>query len=106
MFKLKYYEGVADDLAQLPDDVYDEIYDMLHLLSKNPYKYTQKLDNMYGMNLRGYYKTYVHEHQYRIVSQIIDSTIQIVNIISIDERENFQVYKKAFSRIKNYNKSL
>ena len=101
MFKLDLHKDISDDLDKLPDEVYDEVYDMLHNLSKDPYKYTQELEDLYGLNLRGYSKTYVYKHEYKIISRIVDDMVQIVEIVAVDKRENFDVYKKAFDRIKN-----
>lgn len=101
MFKLDLHKDVEKDLEQLPDNVYDEVYDMLRNLSIDPYKYTQELDDIFGIDLRSYRKTYVADMKYRIVSKIIDNKVQIVQIIAIGKRDDLEVYKEAFRRLQS-----
>lgn len=99
MYLLDFHEDIQNDLDELPENVFIEVDKYFEKFKINPYKYTQQLDNMYGMDLRGYSKTYVYHHKYRIVSRIIDNAVQIVEVIAVDKRDDFSVYKKAFDRI-------
>ena len=101
MYKLDFHKDIQNDLDKLPDDVFIEIDRYFEKFKIDPYKYSQALGNLYNMDLRGYRKTYVYNHKYRIISRIIDNTIQIVEIVAVDKREDFIVYKKAYERIKS-----
>ena len=102
MYKLDFHKDIQSDLDKLPDDVFFEVDRYFEKFKINPYKYSQELGNLYGMDLRGYRKTYVYSHKYRIISRIVEDTIQIVEIIAVDERDDFMVYKKAFERLRDF----
>ena len=100
MFKLKFIcKCIQNDLDKLPDEVFLEVDQYFEKFKTDPYKYTQELGNLHGIDLRGYRKTYVYNHKYRIISKIIDDTVHIVEIIAVDKRDDLLVYKKAFDRI-------
>ena len=57
------------------------------------------MQNLDGLNLQGYRKTYLANATYRIVFKIEENKIKIVEIIAVGKREDKQVYKDAYSRI-------
>ncbi|MEA1891331.1 MAG: hypothetical protein U9N33_01310 [Campylobacterota bacterium] len=99
MFQIDFHKDIQKDLELLPDVVYDEAVEYLEKFKIEPYRYTQKLGNYHGMDLSSLRKTYIANATYRIITRIIDNTIQVVEIVVIDEREDIKVYKKAFDRI-------
>jgi len=99
MFQINFHKDIQKDLELLPDVVYDEAVEYLEKLKRESYKYTQKLGNYHGMDLSSLRKTYIANATYRIITKIIDNTIQVVEIVAIDQREDMRVYKKAFDRI-------
>ena len=99
MYKLDFHENLNDDLDNLPEDVYDEVYLMFKKLEKDYFKYSKPLYNMQGRDLQDCRKTYFYNAEYRIVSKIENNTIKIVSIIAVGKREGFEVYNMANDRI-------
>lgn len=99
MFELDFHKDIQEDLDKLPDDVYDETYQMLKKLQKDYFKYSKPLYNKQGRNLQDCRKTYFYNAEYRIVSKLEDNTVKIVNIIAVGKRENLEVYNLANERI-------
>ncbi len=101
MFLLDYHQDLGKDLVLLPDEVYDEVVEYFEKIKIEPYRYSQALSNLHNMDLSSYRKAYVFNAEYRIILRIINNTIQVVEIIAVDEREDMKAYEKAFLRIQN-----
>ncbi len=103
-----YREEVANDLAALSDQVFDECMIMIKKLEKNIHL-GQPLQNKNGKNLSGCYKIYFNNAKHRIVYRKISTgyeiiginkvTLPIAEIIAIGERNLEQVYETAFERL-------
>ncbi len=91
---------VENDLDLLDDDVYDEAYKYFKLLEQDYEKYSLPLYNIDGRDLRGCRKTYFFNAEYRIVSNLENGIISIINVIAVGKREDLQVYKIAHQRLK------
>ena len=100
MYKLDFYDEVHSDLADLSKDILDEVAYYFKNYKKDPYKYSQKLYNQGNLNLEGYRKTYISNATYRIVFKIEENQIKIVEVVAVGKRDNLEVYKEAFNRIK------
>lgn len=99
MYKLNIIPEVFDDLKDLPDEIVAEALQYFHKYKTNPYDYSQKLYNKFGLNLEGYRKTYVGDAKYRIILQIQENTIKVVEIIVVGKREDLDAYKQAHKRV-------
>ena len=52
------------------------------------------------MDLTGYYKIFFNQAKHRIIyRKNDDNQIEIIYIVAIGERKDFNVYKEAFSRV-------
>ena len=100
MYHVKFYDDVFYDLDKLPDDIATEAKEYFYKYEKDPYKYSQKLYNQGEFNLEGYRKTYLADASYRIVLKIENNIAKIVEVVAVGKRENMEVYKEAFNRIK------
>lgn len=99
MYKVEYFPEVTKDIDELPLDVLLEVKEYFHKYKTGPYDYSQKLYNKLGLNLEGYRKTYVADAKYRIILQIKENTIKVVEIIVVGKREDLDAYKQAHKRV-------
>ncbi len=99
MYSLEYFPEVKEDLSALSKEVLEEIFEYFEKYRVDPYKYSQKLYNQSGLNLKGYRKTYVANATYRIVIKIEDDVAKVVEVIVVGRREDKEVYKNASSRV-------
>jgi mRNA interferase RelE/StbE len=99
MYKVEYFDEIESDLDLLPDDVYDEAVEYFKRYKADPYACSQPLDELDGIDLRNYRKTYVAKATYRIVIRINSGKISIVNIVAVGKRQDKEVYLTAFKRI-------
>lgn len=101
MFQIEYFDEAKKDILNLPINILKEVRDYLDKYQSNPFKYSQELDNKFGLELKGYRKTYVANATYRIVIKIEKNIAKIVEVVAVGERKNKDVYKLAHKRIKN-----
>ncbi len=99
MYRVELIYEAQEDLAVLPKDILHEVKDYLYKFQNDPYKYSKKLYNQGGLNLKGYRKTYLADATYRIVLKIEDDIIKVVEVVSIGKREDKEVYREAHIRI-------
>ena len=100
MYRVDFFEEVEDDLLSLPPKILNEVIDYFEKYHKDPFRYSQSLTNKDGLNLEGYRKTYVANATYRIVIQIERDIAKIVEVVAVGKRENKEVYKEAFKRVR------
>jgi len=100
MYKLIFHKDIFSDLDKLSNKTASEVKHYFNKYKDDPYKYSQELENLDGLNLQGYRKTYLANATYRIVFKIEENKIRIVEVVAVGKRENKQVYKDAYSRMK------
>ena len=84
------------DFKGLDGSVRKAVLKQLVKLERDP-RYGQPLGNKAGIDLDGYYKLYADRKKVRIVYDIIGQTVRV---ITIDRREDLEVYQIAMRRIK------
>ena len=99
MYKLIFHKEIFSDLDKLSNKTASEVKHYFKKYQNDPYKYSQELHNLDGLNLQGYRKTYLANATYRIVFKIEENKIKIVEIVAVGKREDKQAYKDAYSRI-------
>lgn len=99
MYEVAFHKEIENDLSLLPKDVLEEAFKYFEKLETDYYRYSKPLFNMNGRDLQGCRKTYLYDAKYRIVSKLEKNKIQIINIIAVGKRENFEVYNLASSRL-------
>ena len=100
MYKLIFHKEIFSDLDKLSNKIASEVKYYFNKYKNDPYKYSQELQNLDGLNLQGYRKTYLANATYRIIFKIEENKIKIVEIVAVGKREDKQVYKDAYNRIK------
>ena len=100
MYKLVFNKEVFSDLDKLSNKTASEVKHYFKKYKDDPYQYSQELENLDGLNLQGYRKTYLANATYRIVFKIEENKIKIVEIVAVGKREDKQVYKDAYNRIR------
>jgi mRNA interferase RelE/StbE len=100
MYKLIFHKEVFSDLDKLSNKTVSKVRHYFNKYKDNPYKYSQELENLDGLNLQGYCKTYLANATCRIVFKIEENKIKIVEVVAVGKREDKQVYKDAYNRIK------
>jgi len=99
MYKIEFYPEARLDLAILPADVKKEVADFIKTFSTDPYSVTQALHDRKDIKLKGCRKTYCGDAKFRIISRVVEDTVQIVEIIAIGKRMDKEVYFLAAARI-------
>lgn len=99
MYDIKYHREVQNDLKILSSRVFSEVMQYFDKLRKDYYKYSQPLGDKDGRNLSDCRKTYFCNAEYRIISKLEDGKINIINIVAVGKRDNFEVYDIANKRI-------
>lgn len=99
MYKIEYFDEVKEDISNLPFTVLREVKEYLLKYETEPFKYSQKLYNKFGLKLENYRKTYVADATYRIVIKIEDDVAKIVEVVAVGKRKDKEVYKIAHKRI-------
>lgn len=107
---LEYTNDSLNDLRELPKSVLEECTQKLIELEQN-IDLGQYLEDKNDRNLLGCYKIYFAKAKYRIVYkkkkdsikiiEIAESSNPVAKIIAIGKRNNEEVYKKAYERLKN-----
>jgi len=100
MYRLKFHKGIRSDLSVLPIDILDEVTYYFKEYKTDPYRYSQKLYNQGTLHLEGYRKTYLANATYRIVLKIEDNIAKIVEVVAVGKREDMQVYRDAYERVR------
>ena len=101
MYKVDLIDEAKLDIKKLPKKLVTEVTYYLTKYQTDPHKYSQELENLDGLNLQGYRKTYLAGATYRIVFKIEENKIKIVEVIAVGKREDKQVYKDAYRRVKS-----
>jgi len=101
MYKIEFYSEIKDDLDKLSNEIASEVREYFYKYKTDPLKYSKPLHNQGELNLQGYRKTYVANATYRIVIKVENNIAKIVEVVAVGQRENKQVYKDAYKRVKN-----
>jgi len=83
------------DFNRLDGSVKKQVLKQFVKLERNP-KYGAPLGNKAGINLEGYFKLYADKKRIRIIYEEID---HVIKVITIDKREDMEVYRIALKRI-------
>ncbi|OCL86557.1 type II toxin-antitoxin system RelE family toxin [Arcobacter porcinus] len=97
MYSLKLHDKVYDDLKVLDKALVIKVFKKLKQIQQSP-KIGENLGNKNGMNLSGFKKVYLDKKRVRIVFEVHDSILTIYTI-AIGQRDDMEVYKKAFDRL-------
>jgi len=100
VYRIEFANEVFSDLDKLTDEIALEVKHYFHLYETDPYRYSQKLYNQGTLHLEGYRKTYLANATYRIVLKIEDNIAQIVEVVAVGKREDMQVYRDAYERVR------
>jgi mRNA interferase RelE/StbE len=98
-YDVRLLEEVEEDLARLDDEVLKEVFAYFEKYETDPYRYSQKLSDRFGLDLKDYRKTYLFNAAYRIVIKIEERNVKVVEVIAVGERDGMSVYKTAYKRI-------
>ncbi len=95
IWKVELIAEAHEDFNRLDGSVKKQALKQFVKLEQNP-KYGHPLGNKAGINLEGYFKIYADKKRIRIIYEVIDDNIKI---ITIDKREDMEVYQIALKRI-------
>ncbi len=98
-YRIEFTTEAEKDLEKLDRSIQIKVLKIIKKLSKNPTA-GYPLGNKAGIDLSGYYKTYVFKKKIRIVYKILKEKL-IVTIIAVGKRSNFKVYIEAGKRRKS-----
>ena len=98
--EVKIEKQAAIDFERLPVYLKKECASHIDKLRYIGFKYGKELGDKHGMDLTGYYKISFNQAKHRIIyRKNDDNQIEIIYIVAIGERKDFNVYKEAFSRV-------
>lgn len=97
MYSLKLHDKVYDDLKVLDNALIIKVFKKLKQIQQSP-QIGENLGNKNGMNLSGFKKVYIDKKRVRIVFKVQDDILTIYTI-AIGQRDDMEVYKKAFDRL-------
>lgn len=97
MYSLKLHDKVYDDLKVLDKALVIKVFKKLKQIQQSP-QIGENLGNKNGMNLSGFKKVYIDKKRVRIVFEVQDNILTIYTI-AIGQRDDMEVYKKAFDRL-------
>ena len=97
MYSLKLHDKVYDDLKVLDNALIIKVFKKLKQIQQSP-QIGENLGNKNGMNLSGFKKVYIDKKRVRIVFEVQDDILTIYTI-AIGQRDDMEVYKKAFDRL-------
>ena len=97
MYSLKLHDKVYDDLKVLDKALVIKVFKKLKQIQQSP-QIGENLGNKNGMNLSGFKKVYIDKKRVRIVFEVQDDILTIYTI-AIGQRDDMEVYKKAFDRL-------
>lgn len=99
MYSLKLHDKVYDDLKVLDNALVIKVFKKLKQIQQSP-QMGENLGNKNGMNLSGFKKVYIDKKRVRIVFEVQDDILTVYTI-AIGQRDDMEVYKKAFIGFKN-----
>ena len=97
MYSLKLHGKVYDDLKVLDNALVIKVFKKLKQIQQSP-QIGENLGNKNGMNLSGFKKVYIDKKRVRIVFEVQDDILTVYSI-AIGQRDDMEVYKKAFDRL-------
>ncbi|MFY9084043.1 type II toxin-antitoxin system RelE family toxin [Aliarcobacter cryaerophilus] len=97
MYSLKLHDKVYDDLKVLDNALVIKVFKKLKQIQQSP-QIGENLGNKNGMNLSGFKKVYIDKKRVRIVFEVQDDILTIYTI-AVGQRDDMEVYKKAFDRL-------
>ncbi|MDX4050422.1 hypothetical protein Q6A83_06500 [Aliarcobacter skirrowii] len=97
MYSLKLHDKVYDDLKVLDNALVIKVFKKLRQIQQSP-QIGENLGNKNGMNLSGFKKVYIDKKILRIVFEVQDDILTVYTI-AIGQRDDMEVYKKAFDRL-------
>ncbi|MCT7485614.1 hypothetical protein N5T98_03875 [Aliarcobacter cryaerophilus] len=74
-----------------------KVFKKLKQIQQSP-QIGENLGNKNGMNLSGFKKVYIDKKRVRIVFEVQDDILTVYTI-AIGQRDDMEVYKKAFDRL-------
>lgn len=97
MYSLKLHDKVYDDLKVLDNALVIKVFKKLKQIQQSP-QISENLGNKNGMNLSGFKKVYIDKKRVRIVFEVQDDILTVYTI-AVGQRDDMEVYKKAFDRL-------
>ena len=97
MYELKLHPKVEDDLKELDNALQIQVFKKLKQIQNSP-ELGLPLGNKNNMNLSGFKKVYIDKKRVRIVFEVQDDILTIYTI-AVGQRDDMEVYKKAFDRL-------
>lgn len=97
MYSLKLHDKVYDDLKVLDNALIIKVFKKLKQIQQSP-QIGENLGNKNGMNLSGFKKVYIDKKRVRIVFEVQDDILTVYTI-TVGQRDDMEVYKKAFDRL-------
>ena len=97
MYSLKLHDKVYDDLKVLDKALIIKVFKKLKQIQQSP-QIGENLGDKNGMTLSGFKKVYIDKKRVRIVFEVQDDILTIYTI-AIGQRDDMEVYKKAFDRL-------
>lgn len=97
MYSLKLHDKVYDDLKVLDNALVIKVFKKLKQIQQSP-QMGENLGNKNGMNLSGFKKVYIDKKRVRIVFEVEDDILTVYTI-AVGQRDDMEVYKKAFDRL-------
>ena len=97
MYSLKINGKVYDDLKVLDNALVIKVFKKLKQIQQSP-QIGENLGNKNGMNLSGFKKVYIDKKRVRIVFEVQDDILTVYTI-AVGQRDDMEVYKKAFDRL-------
>ncbi|WNL12376.1 type II toxin-antitoxin system RelE family toxin [Aliarcobacter cryaerophilus] len=97
MYSLKLHDKVYDDLKVLDNALVIKVFKKLKQIQQSP-QIGENLGNKNGMNLSGFKKVYLDKKRVRIVFEVKDDILTVYTI-AVGQRDDMEVYKKAFDRL-------
>ncbi|MGJ0302963.1 hypothetical protein NG774_06475 [Aliarcobacter cryaerophilus] len=97
MYSLKLHDKVYDDLKVLDNALIIKVFKKLKQIKQSP-QIGENLGNKNGMNLSGFKKVYIDKKRVRIVFEVEDNILTVYTI-AVGQRDDMEVYKKAFDRL-------
>ena len=97
MYSLKLHDKVYDDLKVLDNTLVIKVFKKLKQIQQSP-QIGENLGNKNGMNLSGFKKVYIDKKRVRIVFEVEDDILTVYTIAN-GQRDDMEVYKKAFDRL-------
>lgn len=98
MYEIKLHPKIENDLKELDNSLKIQVFKQLKKLQTSP-ELGVPLGNRNNMDLSGFRKVYAAKKKVRIVYEI-ERDVLTIFVIAIGKRDEMEVYKKAFERLK------